>query len=369
MLWNWLRRHPFLVDTGIILVLAAGYVGHAAHSGRLAGGVPLAVLYVAPLLARRKYPQAVLAILTAAWTADAIVYSPVPPFATAFALYSAVVTLGRLRGLAAAGLAAGVAVAVCLAAGEYNLAVLSVVLLGAAWVAGDNHRTRRAYVQTLEERAERLEREREAEQARAIAEEQARIGRELHDVVAHNVSVMVIQAAAANDVFDTRPERAREALRSIEATGRGALAELRRLLTSVRGEAGFAPQPGLGNLDELVAQVRAAGLAVAVHVEGETRPLPAGIDLSAYRVVQEALTNTLRHAEASRAEIALRYADDALDVQVRDDGTGRGNGDGGGRGLLGMRERVVLFGGSFAAGPAPGGGFVVDARFPLGAAT
>jgi signal transduction histidine kinase len=281
-----------------------------------------------------------------------------------------VVSLGRVRGLATAGLATAVAVVVCLAEGEYNLAVLSIALLGAGWVAADNHRTRQAYVQALEERAERLEREREAEQARAIAEEQARIGRELHDVVAHNVSVMVIQAAAANDVFDTRPERARQALRSIEATGRSALAELRRLLISVREDgAGFAPQPGLENLDELVAQVRAAGLAVAVHVEGETRPLPAGIGLSAYRVVQEALTNTLRHAGATRAEVALRYVDDALEVQVRDDGIGRGNGDGGGRGLVGMRERVALFGGSFAAGPGPAGGFVVDARFPLGAPT
>ncbi len=199
-----------------------------------------------------------------------------------------------------------------------------------------------------------------------VAEEQARIARELHDVIAHNVSVMVVQAAAANDVFDTRPEKAREALEAIESTGRSALAELRRLLGVVRGDgAEFAPQPGLDGLDELVAQVRSAGLAVAISVEGAPRPLPAGIDLSAYRVVQEALTNTLKHAHASRADVALRYGEDTLDVEVRDDGSGNGNGGGSGSGLIGMRERVVAFGGSLSTGPGAGGGFTVSARFPL----
>ena len=231
---------------------------------------------------------------------------------------------------------------------------------------GDNLGTRRAYTKALEERAERLERERNAERARAVAEEQARIARELHDVIAHNVSVMVVQAAAANDVFDTRPERAREALHAIEASGRSALAELRRLLGVVRGDgAEFTPQPGLDRLDDLVAQVRAAGLAVAVSVEGAPRSLPTGVDLSAYRVVQEALTNTLRHAEATRADVSLRYRDDELDVEVRDDGGGNGERRRPGRGLIGMRERVTAFGGSLETGPPNTGGFGVSARFPL----
>jgi signal transduction histidine kinase len=367
MTWSWLRRRPYLIDAAIVLVLGVGYVGRAAHFGRYAVDLPLAVLYVVPLLARRRYPYAVLAFVSAVWVADAIAYSPVPPFATAFALYTVVVALDRMRGLAAAALATALPVVVTLARGEYNLAVLSLVLLGAAWVGGDNHRTRVAYVEALEERAQRLEREQEAERARAVAEEQARIGRELHDVIAHNVSVMVVQAAAANDVFDTRPEDAREALRAIESTGRGALAELRRLLGSVRGDgAQYAPQPGLDRLDDLLDQVRTAGLAVSVTIEGRPRELPAGIDLSAYRIVQEALTNTLKHAGATRADVALRYADDELGVEIRDDGTGAGNGGGGGRGLVGMRERVALSGGSLAAGPAPGGGYAVDARFPLG---
>jgi signal transduction histidine kinase len=182
-----------------------------------------------------------------------------------------------------------------------------------------------------------------------------------------------VQAAAANDVFDTRPERAREALRAIESTGRATLAELRRLLGAVRGEdeAEYAPQPGLDRVDELVEQVRATGLHVAVSVEGKPRPLPAALDLSAYRIVQEALTNTVKHAHATRADVALRFGDSTLDVEVRDDGRGAAaeSSDGTGHGLIGMRERVSVFGGSLETGPVPGGGFAVAARFPLEAAT
>jgi signal transduction histidine kinase len=185
-------------------------------------------------------------------------------------------------------------------------------------------------------------------------------------VIAHNVSVMVVQASAANDVFDTRPDRVREALHAIERSGRDALAELRRLLGSVRGEGpDYAPQPGLDRLDALVAQVRGAGLSVAVVVDGNRRDLPAGVDLSAYRIVQEALTNTLRHARATSAEVTLRYGADELDVEIRDDGVSTGNGGGAGRGLIGMRERVAAYGGSLTAGPMAGGGFDVSARFPL----
>jgi signal transduction histidine kinase len=181
-------------------------------------------------------------------------------------------------------------------------------------------------------------------------------------VIAHNLSVIVVQAAAANDVFDVRPERARDALRDIESTGRGALAELRRLLGTVRGD--YAPQPGLERLDELVSQVRSDGLDVTVSIEGEPRQLPAGVDLSAYRIVQEALTNTLKHAQATRADIALRFVDDALDLEIRDDGRGNGGGDGTGSGLIGMRERAATYGGSLAAGPERNG-WAVKARFPL----
>ena len=223
-----------------------------------------------------------------------------------------------------------------------------------------------ALTAALQVNTERLAEQQRERTRQVAAAERTRIARELHDVIAHSVSVMVVQAAAANDVFDTRPERAREALRAIEASGRTALAEMRRLLGVVRADgAEYAPQPGIDRLDNLVEQVRAAGLAVAVSIEGAPRPLPAGVDLSAYRVVQEALTNTLKHANATRADVSLRYRDDELCVEVRDDGEPVGNGDGHGRGLIGMRERVTAFGGSLETGPKNTGGFAVSARFPL----
>jgi signal transduction histidine kinase len=237
---------------------------------------------------------------------------------------------------------------------------------GAAWLIGDSVRSRRRYLEALEERAERLERERETEAARAVAEEQARIAREVHDVIAHTISVIVVQAAAARDVLAARPERAGEALESIEIAARGALGELRRLLGTVGGDAPLTPQPGLDGLDELVGRVRAAGLDVAVSIEGRQCELPPALDLSAYRVIQEALTNTLRHAHATRVDVSLRYLGDSLAVEIRDDGRANGaGGEGGGRGLIGMRERVTTFGGTLAAGPDPTGGFIVSARFPL----
>jgi signal transduction histidine kinase len=366
MVWNWLRRHPNLVDVVMVLALTAGFIGRAGHLHQWTGGVVLAVLQIAPLLVRRRYPRTVLAAVSAGFIVQGAVYGQIPPVAPFIAVYTVAANLPRRDGAVAAALATFAMTVATLALDEPSRAFGNLIPLVGAWVLGDNLGTRRAYTRALEERAERLEREQEAERARAVAEEQARIGRELHDVIAHNVSVMVVQAAAANDVFDKSPEKAREALRAIESTGRSALAELRRLLGTVRGdEAEYAPRPGLDRLDELVAQVRSAGLHVAVSVEGAPRPLPAGIDLSAYRVVQEALTNTLKHAQATRADVSLRYRDDELGVEVRDDGSGGGNGGGSGSGLIGMRERVTAFGGSLVAGPAPRGGFAVAARFPL----
>ncbi len=229
-----------------------------------------------------------------------------------------------------------------------------------AWTWGELWRTRRG-------------RRRDAAR-RAVAGERARIARELHDVVAHNVSIIVVQAVAAEDVFDERPDVARKALQTIEATGRDALAELRRLLQTMRpdepenGDDGHAPQPGLDHLDTLASTVQAAGLEVVVQREGAAVALPAGVDLSAYRIVQEALTNTLRHAHATRAEVTVRYAADAVAIEVTDDGGG-GAPDpeaGGGHGLVGMRERAALVGGTIEIGAAPQGGFRIRAELPLG---
>jgi signal transduction histidine kinase len=187
-------------------------------------------------------------------------------------------------------------------------------------------------------------------------------------VIAHSVSVIVVQAAAADDVFESHPEKAREAVRSIERAGRESLRELRLLLSAVRpghGSDPTHPQPGLGQLAELTEPLRAAGLEVVVSSEGEAGELPAGVELSAYRIVQEALTNTLRHAGASRAEVRIGYDSAAVEVEVRDDGRGAAAGDAGGHGLVGMRERASMLGGSLEAGPHPDGGYRVHATLPL----
>jgi signal transduction histidine kinase len=216
---------------------------------------------------------------------------------------------------------------------------------------------------------------REAERRRILAEERTRIARELHDVVAHTVSVIVVQAAAAEDVFDVRPERAREALGGIQTAARTALAELRTLLQTMRPadlDEPNAPQPGLDQLDSLAAPLRAAGLEVVLRTEGSAEPMPAGVDLSAYRIVQESLTNTLRHAHATRADVTVRYAPLALQLEIVDDGTARHSGgaatSGARHGIVGMRERARLLGGTLDAGPIPQGGFQVRAHLPLTAA-
>lgn len=218
-------------------------------------------------------------------------------------------------------------------------------------------------------RARILELEREAEARAAVAEERARIARELHDVVAHSVSVMTVQAAGVRRLLHADQEREREALETIEQTGRQALAEMRRMLGVLRQPTeeppALAPQPSLSNLDGLVEKVREAGLPVKLRVSGKPRGLPAGIELSAYRVVQEALTNALRHAGPARATVDVRYTSDAVELEIANDGRNDVGGNGEGQGLVGMRERVALCGGTVESGPGEGGGFAVRARIPV----
>ena len=217
-------------------------------------------------------------------------------------------------------------------------------------------------------RRRRLDEDRERAARDAVTEERARIARELHDVVAHAMSVMVVQAGAARTVVERDPAAAADAIRQVEVTGREGLAEMRRLIGVLKAtdeEAALAPQPGLGDLDALLGTVRAAGLPVESMVIGDPRDLPPGVDLTAYRVVQEALTNVLRHAGVAHASVTLRYEPDGLEVTVADDGRGPHAGDGGGQGLVGMRERIALFDGSLETGPRAGGGFEVRARIPL----
>jgi signal transduction histidine kinase len=218
-------------------------------------------------------------------------------------------------------------------------------------------------------RRRRIVRDREVATREAVAAERAAIARELHDVVAHHMSVMVVQAGAARAVNASDPAAAAEALRQIEASGRTGLAEMRRLLEVLKAEEngdGREPQPGLARLDELLNSMRASGLPVEAVVEGARRPLPPGVDLSAYRIVQEALTNALRHAGGASARVVVRYEPDALELEIADDGPGPPEDPEapGGHGLIGMRERVQLFGGELDAGPRAGGGFLVRARLP-----
>jgi signal transduction histidine kinase len=349
-----LRLVPeWLSNLVLALAVATVSVGNAVHHSSPGLAVPAALVGSLALFKRRQYLVPVLAIETAL-AAIFVAYGDfwmLPGVAVAIGTVAA--TLPRERSLQLTGLSVA-ALAFAGIVGPHDEAqrlVPSVILVAVAWVIGD--------------RKQAVDREREERSKRAVLAERARISRELHDVISHNVSVMVVQAAAGHDVFDTHPERARSALSAVEETGRRALAELRKLLDVGEDGDGTAPQPGLALVDELAERVRGAGLEVALTVEGTPRAVPEALDLSAYRIVQEALTNTLKHAHASRAEVRVRYEADALEVEVSDDGIGPGSSLGDGRGLVGMRERVALFGGELLAGATAAGGFLVRARMPL----
>jgi len=377
-----IRRHPWWSDSVLALFLTVIAVGSGVGS-RTRYGYPFPVLAAiaalfttAPIALRRYRPLAVVAVTVTAETLLLIFSNDSPvPVGVIVALYTVAAYCERRVSIRAA---AWVALPITVGEIVNNAAqpghvIPELAVIAIAWVIGDNLRTRRAYLSELKARAARLEREREEKAERAVAEERARIARELHDVIAHNVSVMVVQAAAGEEVFDEDPERARESLSAVASTGRAALTELRRLLGVIRAEGdrgkepAFAPQPGIEYVSELVRQVNDAGLPVELSVIGEPRALPEGVGLCAYRIVQEALTNTLKHADASGARVNVRYAADALELQVVDDGRGSSgiNGETGGHGLIGMRERVALFGGELTASPRAGHGYEVRARLPL----
>ena len=249
------------------------------------------------------------------------------------------------------------------------------LLIGGPWLAGHTVRVRQQVGHELEERTVELEEARDEVARAAVVDERLRIARELHDVVAHSISVMTIQAGAARLLLDEGPERAEEPLLRVEETGRETLSEMRRLLGVLRQDepnGKLEARPSLEHLDALLAQYREAGLPVELLVEGEERTLPQGLDLAAYRVVQEALTNTLKHAAGATAVVRVAYHRESLELTVTDTGDGRAPAprpaprwERGGHGLVGMRERAEIYGGRLEAGPGPDGGFVVSARFPL----
>jgi signal transduction histidine kinase len=355
-------------------------VARAVPGGVLALGYALVLLHTLPLVARRRFPGAVLAVCVASGLAFAALF--MPPFflgpAMPVAVYS-VAAYGRrwvsLAGLVVAEL--GLA-AIWFTPGSFERSsfLFFMGVIAVAWVLGHFVGDRQVYAAQLEERTAELERAREELARRAVAEERLRLARELHDVVAHAMSVIAVQSGVGAHVADTQPKEAAKALAAIEATSRGALEELRRLLGVLRQDsdpqANLTPVPGLANLDSLLAEVSKAGLAVKLQVNGTQPPLPAGVDLSAYRIVQEALTNVVKHAGPARAQVVVGYGDQEVTVEVIDDGRGAVTSVSDGRvgtghGLIGMRERVQAFGGDLEAGPCPGGGFRVAARLPLAA--
>ena len=399
--YAWLRRHPWLVDGTLAVVLLIGaanaYIPDAAV-------LPASLALAGAVAVRRRFPISAYTASLAIGTAQVIVGignkftdSPLQPtFADAgilVLLYT--VAAERPRRFSLPGLAASVVLFFAVVA-RYNpggaqprhlefflvTALLYLLAPTSAWVLGDSMGTRRAYAAALEERAARAERERDAQVQIAAAAERARIARELHDVIAHNLSVMVAQADGGTYAFDATPERSRQALAQIGRTGRQALSEMSSLLGVLRTgpetkaePAPLAPAPAAAEIENLLAQAREAGMRVSYTVQGPVRALPGGLSLAAYRIVQEALTNVRKHAgPEADANVTLRYGHDDLLIRITDDGRKPGGtlprycpqpAAEAGHGLTGMRERAALYGGTVQAGPRPGGGFDVTVSFPL----
>ncbi|UYM06989.1 sensor histidine kinase [Solicola gregarius] len=376
---HWLREHPLLVDLVVagILMMPSALAALVTHEFVYA----LDVVMFGAIIFRRTAPVASFGILTLALVAQ-VVLRDTPQwgdFAFPVGLYAIAAygpTWARWTGLGIGFVGAVVATdswGYDQDATGYQLivfvALAAIVLF--SWTLGDRMRTRRAYVAELEERAVQLEREAEQQARIAAAAERARIAREMHDVVAHSLSVIVVQADGALFAARKRPEAATETLATISQTGRESLAEMRRLIGLLRGEENAdvrTPMPGGADLPNLVDQVAASGVDVGLAVDGELDRLGSGAGLTVYRVVQEALTNTLKHGGPDvAARVRITVDADGAHVVVDDDGRGVATADdGNGHGIAGMRERIAVHDGTIVAGPRPGGGFRVDARIPLG---
>ena len=393
---EWFSSHP--IGTDILITLAFAvlallnlYVNFATGAGSSSFlAVLLTLLVILPLAFRRRYPLGVLIFMAAAvitFREYNIPESPFINYALLLAFFNAgaygqprfrnwvrAITLGLVIGLLTYSIffqQQGSDVPTQTILYQISVILLNVFLFAAAWWIGEVFRTRNQRELELQERTHQLEKERDENARRAVMDERVRIARELHDVVAHHVSVMGIQAGAARRILKQQPEKANDVLSQIEASSRQAVAELQRLLGFLREENqvdDISPQPSLKQLDVLFNQMRLTGLSISVKIEGKEIPLPPGVDLSAYRIVQEALTNTLKHAGPVNANVTIRYLNDAVELEIRDNGNTpqyEADKDNKGRGLIGMRERVSLHGGEFQAGNLPEGGFIVKAKLPL----
>jgi signal transduction histidine kinase len=380
-MWTLVRRYAF--DALIVAVALEGALEVALRQDASDApetsvwlAAPAIALVALPLLARRRFPFAAPASVWVLAAALSLVDGRLIVFTASASIagLAAAFLLGNLRngtqsrlGLA---ITVGGAALVMYENPEHSAAdlVFTPILFGVGWLAGFALRERAEEAEAAEERAAQAERERETAARLAVAEERARIARELHDIVAHSVSVMVLQIGAIRHKLPEAQAEDKDVLRGVEDIGRSALTEMRRLLGAMRraGEdPALTPQPGLDRLDALAEEVGRAGLPVRLHRDGKPFPLPRAVDLSAYRIIQEGLTNALKHARATGADVTLRYGADDLQLEVRDDGTGATSSDGLGHGLVGIRERVKIYGGEMTAGAAPDGGFILTARLPV----
>lgn len=379
---RWPRSSDAALAVIVFILEVIGILSRAADEAggfdlRLFEEVPLGVYLLlavssVALLWRRSRPLIVLVVtLTASLVWDVIGYAEGPSLAILISLYG----VGRYiddERTSPLSLAAALILAVAndlIESEPVSVIGLSLALVLLAWYLGRRVRGRREYLALLEERAEYLERERAAEAQRAVDAERTRIARELHDLVAHRVSMMTVQAGAAQTVAATDPARALRAMAAVEEAGREALDELRQVLGVLRADRdreGLAPTHGLRDIPGLVAEMKSAGMDVSLSADGVPNDLPARVDLASYRIVQEALTNVLKHSGPdARAQVRLSSDDEMLTIEVTDRGSGVSTLPGSGQGLVGMRERAALLGGSFEAGPRPGGGFRIMARLPL----
>ncbi|MBA3390604.1 MAG: sensor histidine kinase [Rubrobacter sp.] len=378
-----LREHTAVLVDGLIVLALGGLALGEIWTSPFAEPRPVnTFLFLSVCLAllwRRRAPLVVLLIAVTVLGIQANLFDPPdqPPLSSFIIFlvvsYSVAVHGEGRRAVVAAAAAFATEILIIdlprLLAGENPGNIIPAwILYLMLWFVGRTIRQSRLQAERLQDLATQLELEREEKARTAVAEERSRISRELHDVVAHSVSVMVVQSQAAQRLLEGEQRNARQALESIETTGRQALTEMRRLLGILRrtdAELALAPQPGLEHLDALIEQTREAGLPVELSVEGDVGSLPPGVDLTAYRIVQEALTNTLKHAGPAHARVTIRRRDDGMELEVADDGAASGKGDGSGQGLIGMRERVALYGGALESGRRDGGGYIVRARLPL----
>ena len=384
-----MRPVPALTDALLAAVLAGYGLGHIwlgwIPDEGYAGGprgldTVVVLLCTVPLAWRRRAPLAAFGVIIATFSlAQPLTSASASFFAGLLPALIGAYSVARYEEgrRVPAGIAIGLAGMLLLVATTANFQTseelfFETFLWSSAWLLGWTIRRGERRAHDLGMRAERLEREREEQARAAVIDERARIARELHDVVAHGVSVMVVQAGAARSMLPRQDDATRAHLQSIEGIGRQALTEMRHMLEMLRDddELTLEPLPGIGQLDALVAAAGEANLPVEVRIDGEPQPLPPGIDLTAYRIVQEALTNAIKHAGPANAHVTVRYRPDALELEVTDDGAGTSNGhrNGAGHGLVGMRERTALYGGELHVGPrGDGAGFAVRVRLPVSA--